>query len=367
MATSLHQPDRRAWPLASRVAWAVTIWLAASLYAGCTPDGPSIAPPVAPRSSVVIVTFDGVRPPDLFEPRGAEQRGGGDAASGPAMPFFVNELGPTGVFLGRPGVGEPLRLANPIGVSLPGYQSIFAGRPTFCFSNECGALTGDTLFRHVREGFDLPPDAIAMFATWPGLCDGIGATGLVDATCGPDAISALWRERIGGGPPGADPPPVSIDRAAFELGLQRLRTRPPAILYIALDETDGTGHADDRAGHLATLARYDDWLRLLDAVIRSHEKAGRPITLIVTTDHGRGSGDEWSEHRWNVAGTQAVWLFARGPGIAAGGAVDSTRTHTLADVRPTIERLMGLDPVDGPCHGDVIDALLTGPRPDTPR
>lgn len=320
-----------------------------------------------PRTSVVIVTFDGVRPRDLFDGPDREMLAAQSALSvatrpGPAMPYFVNELGPSGAFVGRPGVGEAMTLANPIGVSLPGYQSMFAGRATFCFSNECGAFAGGGLFGHLRDALDLPDDEIAMFASWQGLCDGIGATGHVDATCGADDIRALWRRRIGAEDPGRQEPPDSIDQAVFELAIERLRGGRrrglPTLLYVALDETDGTGHAGDYLGHLATLDRYDAWLRELDEVIRQHESAGRAVTLIVSTDHGRGSGEAWDEHRWNVPGSQDVWLFARGPEVVAAGAVPTRRPYTLAAIRPTIERLMGLEPTTGPCRGRVIEELF---------
>ena len=275
------------------------------------------------------------------------------------MPFFLDELGPSGVFLGHPETGEPMTVANPLAVSLPGYQSMFSGRPTLCFSNECGRPMGETLFDRVHEAFELPKESISVFASWKGLCAGLGLDNRFDAHCGADAIQASWRSQIGGTPrEGKEELPLAVDEAAFDLALQRLREPLPTLLYLALDATDATGHANDYAGHLSALAQYDEWLRALDQRLRQLEAKGHRSALLVTTDHGRGSGEGWSQHRWNVSESERVWLFARGPGIAATGPVGTSEKTTLTSVRPTVEEWLALEPVRGPLFGPPLTEIL---------
>ncbi len=312
-----------------------------------------------PVSTVVIVTFDGVRPEEIFAIAGPGLQSEALLRSEVAMPFFLDELGPSGVFLGHPETGEPMTVANPLAVSLPGYQSMFSGRPTLCFSNECGQPMGETLFGRVHEAFELPKESISVFASWEGLCAGLGLDDRFDAHCGADAIQANWRLQTGDTPrEGKNEPAMAVDEAAFDLALQRLREPLPTLLYLALDATDATGHANDYAGHLSALAQYDEWLRALDQRLRQLEAEGHRSALLVTTDHGRGSGEGWSQHRWNVPGSERVWLFARGPGIAATGPVGTSEKTTLASVRPTVEEWLALEPVRGPLFGPPLTEIL---------
>jgi len=317
-------------------------------------------------TSIVLVTLDGVRLREIFEGPDGALPGAAGHPSGSAMPRFATQLVPSGTFLGLPEAGGRMSLGNPAGVSLPSYQSLFVGRPTLCFSNGCAPPLTASLLDRVDARFGVDDRAIAMYATWGELCDGVGAHRVADAVCGRDAMQARWRTRFDSGSPDAGGAavrhaPESGDEAAFELAMGRLRQGPPPLLYLALDDSDAFAHAGDYAGYLATLGRYDRWLAALDAEIRHLEAAGHRIALLVTTDHGRGRGADWTEHRWNVPGTGELWLFARGAGIRAAGAVAGDRVYTLHDVRPTIEHLLGLVPTTGPLRGRVIEALLAEP------
>jgi hypothetical protein len=321
----------------------------------------------SPVSTVVIVTFDGVRPEEILSIAGPDLQSQPTSPREVVMPFLIYELGPSGIFLGHPEAGKPMTVANPIAVSLPGYQSMFSGRPTLCFTNECGPPMGETLFSRVQKAFNLPPESIAVFATWEGLCSGLGLDDRFDAHCGADAIREIWQLRVGRTAKDTRRRPETIDQAAFDLALHRLGKPLPMLLYVALDETDATAHAENYAGHLAALAEYDMWLRVLDKKLRELEADGHQTALIVTTDHGRGSGDDWSQHRWNVTGSDRVWLFARGPGLEAAGPVETSEKATLASVRPTVEKWLALKPTSGPLFGpsltEIIDPSRIGNEP----
>ena len=317
-----------------------------------------------PETTLVIVTFDGVRTRELFEGAEPAQLGGGAAPDGTLMPYLMEELAPTGSFIGMPGATARLRIGNPSGMSLANYQAIFSGRLTLCTGNECEPPSGETLLGRIRRERDLPRESIAMFATWDRLCRGIGADEVADATCDPVALSERATERFG---PAAEeawksagsPPLTEIaDQLVLELGVDRLRDGPPAVLYLAFDDSDATGHRGDYPAYLDVLRRYDTYLRTLVAEIDAVEAAGTPVLLVVTTDHGRGHGDDWTDHGWTVSGTEKVWLFARGPGVARRGVIEDGTAHSHLDLRPTIEYLLGLEPVRGLLRGEVIEEIL---------
>jgi hypothetical protein len=320
--------------------------------------------------TLVIVTFDGVRTRELFEGADPAQPGGGVASGRTLMPYLMDELVPTGSFIGMPGARARIRIGNPSGMSLANFQAIFSGRMTLCAGNDCDPPYGETLFGRIRRERDLPRESIAMFATWDRLCRGIGADEVADATCDPVALYGRAVERFGAATEHAwksagSPPLTEIaDQLVLELGIDRLREGPPALLYLAFDDSDAAGHRGDYPAYLETLRRYDAYLRALVAEIDVLEAAGKPVLLVVTTDHGRGHGDDWTDHGWTVPGTEKVWLFARGPGVARRGVIEEGSARSHLDLRPTIAHLLGLEPLRGPLRGEVIEEILA---PETRR
>ena len=321
--------------------------------AGCgAPDvPPESIPSAGPVATIVLVTMDGVRTREMFEGP-VTALDDGSAPEGSAMPFLVHELIPRGTFIGAPGVDRTMRIGNPTATSLPVYQTLFVGRWTFCFRNDCSPPSSPTLFDRIRSAFELAREDIAVYVTWYELCSGTGLIEDTEAVCGADALFARWGERFEG-----ERPP-SMDQAGIDLAVARLRRAPPRVLYLALDEPDGTAHAGAYWAYLASLRRADEGLRRIDAEVTRLEAAGHPTVLIVTTDHGRGRGEQWTEHGWRVPGSDETWLFVRGAGLPPRGAVASARAYTLRDVRPTIEHLLGLEPTSGPGRGSVIEDLF---------
>lgn len=179
--------------------------------------------------------------------------------------------------------------ADPSLLSLPEYQAIFAGRLTGCASNECGP----TKFHTFVEGLS----GAALFATWKGIRDAVGAV--------PVEVS-----------------PTDLETASR--AMQCLLREHPRFLYVALDDADELAHRGDREAYLAALAFDDAWLGQL------LEKTG--ATVIVTTDHGRGSGDRWREHGPQTPEAKQIWLFMR-PLVEP-----APKSHL--DLRPLIERLL---------------------------
>jgi hypothetical protein len=340
-ANRLAEPARTvALACALALVWAGSICALASSASASEPE---------PR--VILITFDGVRWNEIFEGPDPELIGdppppeyaGGDA--GTILPYFWSEMAGVGTLLGDRRLGSEMTISNPVGISIPGYQVLFSGRVTFCLRNECGQVGRETFPERLRRELSLERDQVAAFVTDPKLCSALEQTeGSIDTRCGGRG-GTLERGKKG-------------DAATFEAALAHLREYRPRFLYIGLDRSDGTGHRGDYAEHLRTLRRYDGWLERIDRVLEELGEAGAQTRVIITTDHGRGSGDEWPDHQMTVSGTADVWLYARGPGIAQQGAIRGHRAYSHRDLRPTIERIFGLEPVSGWLYGEVIEDLF---------
>jgi arylsulfatase A-like enzyme len=84
-----------------------------------------------------------------------------------------------------------------------------------------------------------------------------------------------------------------------------------------------------------------------------------PSTLLVTADHGRDR--RCREHGRQYPESARTWLIARGAGIVNHGYVSAPSPRRLADIAPTLRRLLGLRADEGDTAGTPMLELLSAP------
>jgi hypothetical protein len=65
--------------------------------------------------------------------------------------------------------------------------------------------------------------------------------------------------------------------------------------------------------------------------------------LIVATDHGRGSGEDWTDHGREVPAAERIWMAVMTPGAASGERPAGSGNYTQAQFAATIAGLLGLE------------------------
>jgi hypothetical protein len=293
----------------------------------------------AGEPNVILITFDGVRPQDFFEKSN--------------LPGFWSKLAPKGVVLGK---GSPMTIDNPAHISLPGYQNLMAGAAQPCITNDCGRITVETLGEHVVHELKLPREKVASISSWEKIPLAFEKTAGTTFTNGgfeplndggKDAeLAKINQEMI------ADKPHWKenrFDKYTIAHAMRYLKLHQPRFLYISINDTDDWAHENDHDGVVKALQAYDVWLGQLFAQLDSMGEYGRDTTVLITTDHSRGKGKRWIDHEASLPEARNIWLYARGPGVKPTGIKKSGAKHTHSDVRPTIEALFGIKPVD--CKG----------------
>lgn len=274
----------------------------------------------AADARVILVTIDGVRWQDV----GSEH-----------MPALTARVASSGV-LWR---GANAMTSSLAPVSLPGYQTLMVGR-SMCIDNACSRVTEETLPERIARELALPRDQVAVFASWSRLARAASAKDgaiLVDAPV--DGPPRADRSKGESGPPWAN---ARWDHETARLALAHLEQHRPRFLYLSLLDVDEHAHARDRAAMQQALRESDRVLARIFAwvdALPADERAR--TTIIVTTDHGRGPGPFWFDHR--SAFPQAREIFMAIVGTTPSTAKSATSV-TQADVRPTIEALLGLAP-----------------------
>jgi phosphopentomutase len=134
------------------------------------------------------------------------------------------------------------------------------------------------------------------------------------------------------------------DPFTARLALDYLHEKLPRFLFISLGEADAYGHGNNYPAYVRALRRSDAFVGELMLAIDELNSHGHRTTLLVTTDHGRDANAR--EHGPWAPETGRVWLFAGGFGVPARGAVALPDARVLADVAPSIRRLLGVPSAD---------------------
>jgi phosphoglycerol transferase MdoB-like AlkP superfamily enzyme len=114
------------------------------------------------------------------------------------------------------------------------------------------------------------------------------------------------------------------------------------VVYLALGETDEHAHH----------GRYDLYLEQANAIDRQIAKLWHWIqstpgykdntTILITTDHGRGSRDsKWTSHSAFIQGSSQTWLALLGPGIEPLGEMKEEQQFFQYQIAKTIASLVG--------------------------
>lgn len=286
---------------------------------------PAAAPaPQAPQN-VVLVMSDGVRWQEFLGDKPDSFLAEGDKA--PTFPRFWSTLAGQGVVFGD------AEISNGAELSLPAYESIFAGFKQPCPDNDCARVPVETFPERLKRELGLAAAQVAAVASWPKIELAFShAAGAVAADAGQGGATR-------------------DDAETFPRALDYLRAQKPRFLFISLNDADEWAHKGDYPKYLETLRRYDAWLADLTAALDGLGDYGKNTTLIVTTDHGRGVLWDWKNHG-HRPWARRVWLYARGPRVPKNGVRAAGGRH--ADIRPTVESLLGLAPRACPGCGAVL-------------
>jgi Type I phosphodiesterase / nucleotide pyrophosphatase len=271
--------------------------------------------------NVILITLDGVRHQDVLDRIGSRLRADSDP---PVMPY-LNGVRP------RAFVSDHVRVANSHLISLPAYESLLLGEVNGCAHNDCERVTNETLPERIQRELGLDKGRVATFASW----------GRIERA----AQSEPKRTFVNSGTEGEatmGEDSERMDEDTWALALDHLEARRPRFMYISLNDPDHWAHAGNRIEYLQALRDDDARIHELEDRLQRMGSYGSRTTVIVTTDHGRGEGDEWREHCASLPESVDIWMYASGPQVDPEKAAALYATHL--DVRPTVEKLIGLQP-----------------------
>ncbi len=310
---------------------------------------------------VLLITQDGVRWQEVFggaqealidssdnESREEFLRGSVEARREALMPFLWTVVARQGQIYGNREKGSSAQVTNGKKFSYPGYNELLTGSPDPRIDSNDKVPNPNI---SVLEWLGKQPSfngRVAAFGTWDvlpyilnrersGLYIVAGEEPIRDEPLSERqaAINDLKRDT---------PDPWSgnpFDSFSFQAALEYLKLHRPRVFYLMLGETDEWAHEGNYRQYLLAARRTDRFVRILWEA--AQQLSPGHVSLVLTTDHGRGDGTEWKDHGEKVEGAENVWIALMGPQVAPLGERSSVPLVTSSQVAPTVAALAGED------------------------
>ncbi len=336
--------------------------------------------PVAAQQSdrrVIVVTLDGMRWQEIF---GGAARGlitgdsGGvrdtsltlrrywretpEARREALFPFMWRTIATEGQIWGDSTRGSTVRVTNGRRFSYPGYNELFSGAPDKRIDSNDKIPNPN---RTVLEGLAATArfrGKIEVFGSWdvfpfifnigrsrlPVNGDGLPFPHPTTAAAKianemTESLPSLWEG-------------ARLDAITMTAALTAFRSRRPKVLVVLLGETDEWAHNRRYDQYLDAAERADRFVERLWTLSQSMPEYRGKTSLIMATDHGRGSGRDWSDHGRDVPAAERIWMAVMGPTVPKKG-VRENASATQDQFAATIATLLGEQwPVGKPLNLD---------------
>ena len=331
--------------------------------------------------NIVLVTLDGLRWQELF--RGADQsivdhknyvqdhgsirsflRLSGEERRKLLMPFMWGVIAKEGQLYGNRDHGNKVNCTNHHLLSYPGYSEMLVGfKHKAVSSNRKVDNPHATVFEVIGKHHRFRNE-VAAFATWdafPYILRESKSDIYVNAGIEPargnisaqeQSLNQIQRESQ-----------RRSDSLTFQYAMAYLERKRPRITFIGFDETDQYAHAGRYDEYLKAAHQADKMLGQLWQWIQSQPDYRNQTTLLITTDHGRGNGNNsWRKHRLLAAGSRHIWIAVIGPDTPAFGEMEIRSTTYQNQVAKTVAAFLGLPYRNEAPVGDVVQTMISIPQ-----
>lgn len=282
------------------------------------------------------------------------------------MPFFWSVIAKEGQLYGNRWKGSMVNCTNQMWFSYPGYNEILSGfsDDERINSNDKILNPNETVLEYINK-LDGYQGKVAAFGSW-------------------DVFPFIVNEERSGVPVNAgfeksDDQPLSerevflnklqdeipspwggvrLDAFTHHYMMEYVKKHSPRLVYIAYGETDDFAHDGEYDHYLKSARQTDQFISELWNYIQSTPQYKDKTTILITTDHGRGTvpKDTWRSHGTSVKDADQIWIAALGPDTPALGAEVKGQFYQN-QMAATVAKALGVDyqqPKAGKALGKVL-------------
>ena len=266
------------------------------------------------------------------------------------FPFLWNTIAKEGQIYGNRYLGNNVNTKNKYWFSYPGYNEIFTGFPdTLVNSNDYKENPNENVLAFLNKQKTYK-DKVVAFTNWDafkrilnekqsGFMVNDGMENLPEKYLKNNPalqalnqvqfnVPALWETD-------------RMDGITYQISKEFIKANHPKILYLSFGETDEWAHSGKYDYYLDAAHYCDDMIRDLWTYLQSDEFYKNKTTLLITTDHGRGRGSEWTSHNNKIPFSNEIWFAAIGPSIKNSGESKIKLQLFQAQLAQTMAAILG--------------------------
>ena len=239
------------------------------------------------------------------------------------MPFFWNTISSQGQLFGNRNKENKVDVANPHWFSYPGYNEIFTGYPDSAInSNDYAPNPHSNLMAFLNKQKAYQGKVIA-FSAWDAynrilnenvsgfpVINGFESVQSILKDSTTDILASLLKDSY---------KPFKevecLDVFTHYQAMHYLKTKQPKVMYISYGETDEWAHHANYSNYLDAANQVDAWIGDIWNWAQATPGYKNNTYILVTTDHGRGFGDAWTDHGADVKGASSIWFALLGPNV----------------------------------------------------
>jgi predicted AlkP superfamily pyrophosphatase or phosphodiesterase len=280
------------------------------------------------------------------------------------MPFLWETIATKGQIYGNRDINSKVNVTNQYWFSYPGYNEIFTGYgDSIINSNDYPPNPNTTIqeFVNKQPGYE---GKVATFASWAAFNRIMN-----EDRCG-FPVNAGY-EAVVNQPNAAEQALSDVqfmfpkvfgrserpDGITFMLAKEYLKKNHPKFLQISFIETDAYAHRDSYEYYLESAYANDSMIRNIWNLVQSDPFYKDQTTILITSDHGRGEGDEWKNHARRIVEADQIWMAVIGPGIKPLGETKDIQIYQNQFAQ-TMAALLGLQFTSPKPIGPVVKTVL---------
>jgi hypothetical protein len=265
------------------------------------------------------------------------------------MPFFWREIAQHGQLLGNQKRGSAVSVTNGRNFSYPGYNEVLTGYGDPRIDSNAKLPNPNTnVFEWISRKDDFR-GKVGVIGTWD-VFPFIFNCERSKLPIWPAWTNRFAREirvpelvnKLAANTPklGSD---IIYDSFAISAAMDYIQRDKPRLCFIGFGETDEFAHHMRYDLYLEAANRVDQFVRDLWNYAQATDEYRGKTTIIVTADHGRGSGVvDWKGHGEKIPESAGDWMAVIGPDTPALGERENHK-NTQSQIAATIAELLGQD------------------------
>jgi hypothetical protein len=320
--------------------------------------------------NVVVILIDGYRWQELykgadFELLNSKKYNGNDSSERfkrywsenvedrrkKLMPFTWNYIATHGQLYGNRKFGNKVNVMNPYWISYPGRAEVLSGFvDTSINSNSYGDNQNQNVleFLNKQKGFT---DQVVTFACWDatGRCLNKNKSKMLinvpwediktDHLTQPEILANEMQHYL----PELFGDEERLDAEVYALSKSYIMSSHPKVTYTDFGDTDEYAHEGKYDSYLLDIHNLDSMIEKLWKMVQNDPFYKNNTTFLIVPDHGRGTGNEWTDHGSGTSHSSETWFMIMGPDTKPLGEMKTNEQIYQTQFAKTIAALLGFD------------------------